>query len=84
MSQSLAEAPLAARIVDTRGNTCPGPLMEARKAIGTVNKGDILEVITDDATAKDTLRAWAGKVGHGFVGTMAAEASERLFLRRDL
>jgi tRNA 2-thiouridine synthesizing protein A len=84
MSQSLTEAPTAALVVDARGNTCPGPLMEARKAIGNVKMGEILEVIADDADAKDNLRAWAEKAGHGFVGGMATDTSERLFLRRDL
>ena len=84
MSQTLPQAPATVLVVDARGHTCPGPLMEARKAIGTVRKGEVLEVFTDDAGAKHTLRAWAEKVGHGFVGTMSADASERLFLRRDV
>ena len=33
----------AAAVVDCRGSACPGPLMEAKKAIGKVKVGEVLE-----------------------------------------
>ncbi len=32
----------AAAVVDARGCACPGPLMEAKKAIGKVKVGEVL------------------------------------------
>ncbi|MFN4336282.1 MAG: sulfurtransferase TusA family protein [Candidatus Nitrosocaldus sp.] len=44
--KSLIDASIAKRI-DTRGMSCPYPSFEAVKALSTINKGDVLEVITD-------------------------------------
>jgi tRNA 2-thiouridine synthesizing protein A len=32
------------RVVDARGSACPGPLLEAKKGIGTIAVGEILEI----------------------------------------
>ena len=34
----------AAKVVDARGSACPGPLLEAKKGIGTIKVGEILEI----------------------------------------
>ena len=35
----------ADKVVDARGSSCPGPLLEAKKGIGAISVGQILEVI---------------------------------------
>ena len=35
MSQLLSEVPATTSSVDARGSACPGPLLEAKKAIGS-------------------------------------------------
>ena len=82
MSHSLQEAPVTALIVDVRGNTCPGPLLEARKAIGNVEKGEVLEVVSDDPEAGGNISEWAEKVGHEFLGNLDTAGAHRLFLKR--
>ena len=82
MSQLLTEAPSVANVVDARGSACPGPLLEAKKAIGSVKVGDVLEVMSNDAGTKDDLPSWAGKVGHEYLGHMEADGCERMFIRR--
>lgn len=37
--------------VDVRGETCPVPLVETRKALRKAKKGDIVEVIGDHPTS---------------------------------
>ena len=32
----------AGKTVDARGTACPGPLLEAKKAIGTIHSGQVL------------------------------------------
>jgi tRNA 2-thiouridine synthesizing protein A len=71
-----------AKTVDARGSACPGPLLEAKKAIGTVPKGETIEVLSGDPSTKKDLPLWAQKVGHQFLGTLAADGYERLFVRR--
>ncbi len=82
MSELIASAPEAANTVDARGSACPGPLLEAKKAIGSVKVGEVLEVISSDPGTKDDIPAWAGKVGHEYLGHMGADGYERLFVRR--
>ena len=72
----------AAAVVDARGSACPGPLMEAKKAIGRVKVGEVLEVLSNDSGTKNDMPLWAMKVGHEFLGSVAAEGYDRIFVRR--
>jgi len=73
---------IAAKIVDARGAACPGPLLEAKKAMPGVAVGEVLELWSSDSQTKNDIRAWTGKVGHGFLGVAAADGYERVFIRR--
>jgi TusA-related sulfurtransferase len=69
-------------VADARGSACPGPLLEAKKAIGTVAVEGVLEIWSSDPDTKTDIGAWAGKVGHEFLGYAPADGYERVFLRR--
>lgn len=45
--------------LDTRGNLCPVPLIMTKKKIKKMNKGGILEIITDDLVAKENIERYA-------------------------
>jgi tRNA 2-thiouridine synthesizing protein A len=72
----------AANTVDARGSACPGPLLEAKKGIGKVKVGEVLEVLSGDPGTRSDIPAWAGKVGHEFLGVLQADGYDRLFVRR--
>jgi tRNA 2-thiouridine synthesizing protein A len=72
----------AAKIADARAMSCPGPLLEAKKSIGSVKVGEILEVWSGDANTKNDMPRWCAKVGHEYLGVLQAEGYERLFIRR--
>ena len=36
-----------AKTVDARGCACPGPLLEAKKGIGAVRIGEVLEILAN-------------------------------------
>jgi tRNA 2-thiouridine synthesizing protein A len=72
----------AAKVVDARGSACPGPLLEAKKGIGAIKVGEILEIWSGDANTKNDIPKWAAKVGHNYLGHLAADGYDRLFLRR--
>jgi len=76
------EAITAAKVVDARGAACPGPLLEAKKAMGTVPLGSIIEVWSTDPITKTDIGAWSAKVGHDFLGALAAEGYDRVFVVR--
>jgi len=72
----------AAEIIDARGAACPGPLLEAKKGMGKVAVGDVIEVWSSDPVTKTDIGAWTGKVGHEFLGVIEADGYDRVFLRR--
>lgn len=72
-----------AKVVDARGSACPGPLLEAKKGIGTIKVNEILEIWSGDPRTKSDIPKWAKKVGHEFLGSTAAEGGyDRIFIRR--
>ncbi len=72
----------AAAVVDARGSACPGPLMEAKKAIARVKVGEVLEVLSNDPGTKSDMPLWAAKVGHEFLGSLPADGYDRIFVIR--
>ncbi len=68
--------------VDARGSACPGPLLEAKKGIGKVKVGQVLEIFSNDAGTRKDIPAWAGKVGHEYIGFMEADGYDKHFVRR--
>ncbi|MDE3149322.1 MAG: sulfurtransferase TusA family protein [Acidobacteriota bacterium] len=76
-------AALAAdKVIDARGTACPGPLLEAKKGIGAVKVGQIVEVKSNDKGSRKDIAAWTGKIGHEYLGLIEAEGHDRLFIRR--
>ena len=71
-----------ARTVDARGTACPGPLLEAKKAIGTIKSGDIMEVLSADEGTKVDLPKWCSKQGHQYLGTIEVSGYFRIFLKK--
>lgn len=71
-----------AKVVDARGAACPGPLLEAKKAMGGIALGQVLELWSSDAQTKRDVEAWSKKVGHGFLGVAEAQGYDRMFIRR--
>jgi len=72
----------ATKTVDARAMSCPGPLLEAKKSIGQVKIGEVLEIWSGDAGTKNDMPRWCAKVGHEYLGDLAGEGYDRLFIRR--
>jgi TusA-related sulfurtransferase len=68
--------------VDARGSACPGPLLEAKKGIGKVKVGEILEIYSSDSGTRNDIPAWARKIGHEYLGLMEADGYDKHFVRR--
>jgi tRNA 2-thiouridine synthesizing protein A len=82
MNVAELEAVTAAEVVDARGAACPGPLLEAKKGMGKIAVGEVIEVWSSDPVTKTDMGAWAGKVGHEFLGVIEADGYDRVFIRR--
>jgi tRNA 2-thiouridine synthesizing protein A len=72
----------AAKIIDARGSACPGPLLEAKKAIGAVPVNSVLEIWSNDAGTKVDIPLWAKKIGHEYIGFVVGEGYDRIFVVR--
>lgn len=82
MSEASLNAIEAASIVDARGSACPGPLLEAKKGIGKVRVGEVLEVYSNDSGTRKDIPAWAGKVGHEYLGVVEADGYDKHYICR--
>lgn len=72
----------ATKTVDARGTACPGPLLEAKKAIGTINSGDTMEVLSADEGTKVDIPKWCTKQGHEYLGTLEESGYFKIFLKK--
>lgn len=48
-------------VLDTIGQVCPFPLVEAKRAIGDLRSGDELQIDFDCTQATDSIPAWADR-----------------------
>lgn len=72
----------ADKVIDARGTACPGPLLEAKKAMGQVKVGQVIEVKSNDKGSRKDIAAWSTKMGHEFLGIVEAEGHDRILVRR--
>ncbi len=70
------------KTVDARGTACPGPLLEAKKAIGTIDSGEVMEVLSADEGTKRDIPKWANKKGHDYLGTVEESGFFKIYLKK--
>ena len=70
------------KVVDARGTSCPGPLLEAKRSITQVKVGGIMEVLSSDAGTNRDIPLWAKKIGHEYLGTIEEAGYWRIFVKR--
>ena len=68
--------------VDARGTACPGPLLEAKRAVVSVPMGGTMEVLSSDPSTNKDVPLWARKIGHEYLGTIEEAGFWRIFIRR--
>lgn len=70
------------KLVDARGTACPGPLLDAKRAIGDCPVGGVMEVqSSDDGTIIDVQR-WSRKMGHEYLGDVENDGFWSVYLRK--
>ena len=71
------------KTVDARGVACPGPLLEAKRAVPSVPLHGVMEVISSDVGTTEDVPLWARKVGHQYLGTLPDAGIWHVYLRRE-
>jgi TusA-related sulfurtransferase len=69
-------------VVDARGSYCPGPLMELIKTIKQVKVGEIIEVLSSDASSAKDIPEWVKKAGHELVEVKEEDGYWRIVVRK--
>ncbi|MBP7496748.1 MAG: sulfurtransferase TusA family protein [Bacteroidales bacterium] len=72
----------ATKTVDARGTACPGPLLAAKKMIGEIESGEIMEILSSDEGTKHDIPRWCDKMEHQFLGIIEEDSYSRLFLKK--
>jgi len=70
------------RTVDTSGTCCPEPLMQAHRAIKTMQPGQVLELISTDIGSRMDIPAWCGRTGHELLRTKEDGKTFRYYVRK--
>ncbi|HNX98520.1 MAG TPA: sulfurtransferase TusA family protein [Candidatus Aminicenantes bacterium] len=70
------------KVVDARGMACPGPLLEAKKAITAVPVGAVMEVRSSDEGTNNDIPLWARKMQYEYLGVIEDAGFWRLFLKK--
>ncbi len=69
-------------VVDARATSCPGPILAAKKAIGKIQVGGVMEVLASDTGTLKDLPAWCKKMGHDYLGSVDEAGYLQLFLKK--
>jgi TusA-related sulfurtransferase len=70
------------KVVDARGTACPGPLLAAKKAIGEISSGQVMEILSADEGTKKDVPKWANKKGHEYLGTVEDSGFFKIYLKK--
>jgi TusA-related sulfurtransferase len=81
MSTNLNELK-ATKTVDARAMACPGPLLEAKKAIGSVKVGEVLEILSGDKGSREDIPAWCKKTGNEYLGHLERDGHDSIYVLR--
>jgi len=82
MTQEELIAVAVDKSIDARGTSCPGPLLAAKKAIGQIEKGQVMEVLSADEGTKRDIPKWCGKKGFEYMGTIEESGFFKILLRK--
>ncbi len=64
-----ASATKADVVLDTKGMNCPMPVLKTKKAIDTLQSGQVLEVLSTDQGSKSDIPALLKRLGHELMDT---------------
>jgi rhodanese-related sulfurtransferase/TusA-related sulfurtransferase len=72
----------ANEILDAKGLACPMPIVKTKKAMNTLESGQVLEVQATDKGSKADIKAWAESTGHQYIGTIEEDGVLKHYLRK--
>jgi tRNA 2-thiouridine synthesizing protein A len=77
-----ADLPAPARTIDTSGKLCPFPIVEAAKAVKSLEAGAVLLVIATDPGIALDMPMWCKATRNEHLGTFRDGKAYRSFVRK--
>lgn len=68
--------------LDTRGLSCPMPILKTTKAMKDMQPGEIIEVLGTDPGSKKDLPKFANKSGNEWLGVVDDDGFYRFYLKK--
>lgn len=68
--------------IDSRGATCPGPLMDLIGKMKKVDPGTVIELLTTDNSSKTDVPEWVEKAGHELVDTVETDDGWAVYIEK--
>lgn len=78
----MTDAVQADQEIDARGLSCPLPILRAKKALSTIDSGQVLKVMATDPGSKRDFEAFARQTGHTLLRTDDADQGWNFFLQK--
>lgn len=69
-------------VLDLRGATCPGPIVEAKKLLNGMRKGEVLQLISDCPGIEADVLSWVKAIGLELADTRESAPGEYHFYLR--
>jgi TusA-related sulfurtransferase len=54
----------------------------AKKAIGTIKSGDVMEILSSDEGTKQDIPKWCGKQGHEYLGFVEENGYFKVYMKK--
>ena len=70
------------KLVDARGTACPGPLLEARRAVSECPVGGVMEVQSSDTDTIVSVQRWCKKMEFEYLGDVENDGFWSIYFRR--
>ena len=70
------------KLVDARGTACPGPLLDARRAISECPIGGVMEIQSSDSDTIVSVMRWCKKMKFEYLGDAENDGFWSMYLRR--
>jgi TusA-related sulfurtransferase len=66
-------------VLDMRGATCPGPVLEAKKRLNRMKAGEVLQLVSDCPGIRSDVRSWVKATGLELAGARERAPGEYEF-----
>lgn len=68
--------------VNAVGLSCPLPVVRTKKAMDTIQSGEVLELLATDKGSLADVKAWTKNGGHELIGSEEADGVFKFYIKK--